>query len=306
MGWPFRKREAPVRVDYTSQRIAEILSRANAPEVDAAAVSAVAIASSLYESAVVAATFTAEGVDFPAWWRALLGRALIERGEFVSVIDVEDGGLDLLPCASWDVTGRARPSEWRYRCDVASPSRTFTRRVPAEGVVHVRLHASASAPWKGRAPWAVASRTSALAGRIETALEREAVLPSGTLTSFQDLTAVQMDQLESRFKTGGHTAVSSGGPASQVSSAPTRFGPAPASAMVSLREQVQGDVLSACGIVRELVQSGQGTNAREVTRRWRTLHLEAVGDRIREELEAKLDREVRLDWNQVETPDSLA
>ena len=75
--------------------------------------------------------------------------------------------------------------------------------------------------------------------------------------------------------------------------------------MVALREQVAGDILSACGVVPELVQAGPGTNAREVTRRWRVLHLEAVGDRLVEELSAKLERPVSIDWNQIETPDSM-
>ena len=183
MLWPWQKREAPTSVTYTGKRIAELLARSTAPAVDAAAIAAVQIAAGLYEAALVAATFEAPGIKFPAWLRAVVGRSLIERGEFVALIDLDPDTLDLalLPCASWDVTGRARPADWSYRVDVATPSRTFTRRVPAEGVVHVRLNAAAAAPWRGRAPWAVAPTTSALAGRIEKALEKEAQLPVGKL-----------------------------------------------------------------------------------------------------------------------------
>ena len=70
---------------------------------------------------------------------AMIGRALIRRGEIVFYIDAAvESGIFLLPCESWDITGGANPESWRYRCTVGGPGATSTYdRVPAQGVVHI-------------------------------------------------------------------------------------------------------------------------------------------------------------------------
>ncbi len=307
--WPFRQRAAAT--GYSTLRVAELEALAGTRAVDAGAVAAVSIAGLLYERALVAATIEAQGFAFPASLRGLIGRSLVDRGEFLAAIEIDPdtGRPVLLPAASWDVTGGPVPETWHYKAELTAPSATVTRRYPAEGVVHVRLNAAASQPWKGRAPWAVASGTSALAGRIEKALEREAGIPVGKVASLPDLTSLQMEQFQKRLEEGGMVIVSPhvvGGQTGTGGHPLENLGPAPTAPLVALREAVQTDVLAACGVLSELVHGSTGSNTRETTRRWRVLHLEAIGDAIREELEAKLEREVRLDWNQIETPDSLA
>ena len=94
---------------------------------------------------------------------ALIGRALIRRGEVVFLIRTEGGALRLLPCASHDIDGGPDPASWEYRCTVGGPERTLTfDHVPAEGVVHLAYARDPERPWRGYGPLQVAQ----LAGRL--------------------------------------------------------------------------------------------------------------------------------------------
>ena len=63
---------------------------------------------------------------------SMVGRALVRRGELVTVLDVSalDGAVTLAPAGTWDVRGGWRPDSWRYRCDLFGPSGNITRLLP--------------------------------------------------------------------------------------------------------------------------------------------------------------------------------
>ena len=110
---------------------------------------------------------------------ALLGRQLVVRGEALLLIDVdvEAGIVSLRPASAWDVIGGSDPASWRYRIDLAGPSRTTTVSRPAEAVAHVRVNADPGTPWKGQSPLARAGLTAALAAQLEKGLTAEARTP---------------------------------------------------------------------------------------------------------------------------------
>ena len=49
---------------------------------------------------------------------AMIGRSLIRRGEIVFLISTDTGGLELYPCADWDISGGVSPALWTYRVSV--------------------------------------------------------------------------------------------------------------------------------------------------------------------------------------------
>ena len=54
--------------------------------------------------------------DLPAlkpYLLGLMGRAYVLHGELVFLIAVDDAGLALIPCSSWEVAGSADPRAWR-------------------------------------------------------------------------------------------------------------------------------------------------------------------------------------------------
>ena len=84
---------------------------------------------------------------------ATIARSLLLDGESLWVIDVEGGGLKLLPVGDHDVQGQSPdPASWIYRCSLYGPDGGTTRTVPAAGIVHVRYSVDPSRPWKGVGP----------------------------------------------------------------------------------------------------------------------------------------------------------
>ena len=84
----------------------------------------------------------------------MIGRALIRRGEIVFYIDASvEGGIFLLPCETWDVTGDPNPETWTYRCTVGGPQSTVSYdRVPAAGRVAYILRGGRRAALEGLRP----------------------------------------------------------------------------------------------------------------------------------------------------------
>ena len=56
---------------------------------------------------------------------AQIARSILTSGDFLAAIEVDrQGMIGLRPAASWDVLGGPNPESWRYRLDLAGPSRT--------------------------------------------------------------------------------------------------------------------------------------------------------------------------------------
>ena len=107
---------------------------------------------------------TRDRAALPPAFLELIGRSLIRRGELVAAIDTESGRLQLYPASSHDIDGSLRSlSGWRYRLNLAGPSRISTRRrIEAAGVVHIMYSRDPERPWRGNGPLQVAQ----LAGKL--------------------------------------------------------------------------------------------------------------------------------------------
>ena len=113
---------------------------------------------------------------------ASLVRTLLLTGNFLAMVDVDSGGIIRLQrAASWDVLGDPLPESWRYRLDLSGPSRTITRHVPFNGVVHVRMNCSTFTPWRGTSPLQNAGVSGELLGKLESSLRDESRARSGSL-----------------------------------------------------------------------------------------------------------------------------
>ena len=123
------------------------------------------------------ATITGPAVVTPAFLTDL-ARRLFSCGNAVYRIDTGDG-LALVPASVFDVGGSARSLIYELETPAPGNSRPDRRRVSADGVVHVKINSSPDSPWRGRAPWQIASASSATYTQIERSLGRDASVPTG-------------------------------------------------------------------------------------------------------------------------------
>ena len=118
MKFPWQSRPMETRADssYTDALITAILGQAQGQSTALpAAVGALEAASGLvsraFASAVVETPSMAVSHALTPSCLALIGRALIRRGEVVFYIDTSHGAIDLLPCQSWGRRRLAQPQD---------------------------------------------------------------------------------------------------------------------------------------------------------------------------------------------------
>ena len=165
--------------DYTDRVVADFEARATGGRAPASALAATEFAAGLLgrtlsRASVEGAPDVRLAVTGPLL--ALVGRALVRRGELLLLIDVspDDGAVTLAPAGSFDVRGGWRPESWRYRCDLFGPSGNITRLVGADSVCHFRWNVDPVRPWHGQPAIALASATASTAGEAEKSLQDEA------------------------------------------------------------------------------------------------------------------------------------
>ena len=172
--WPW-KREERAAEGYTDALIAASLASASGTDAAVGATAAAEFAAGLLGRALASADVSP---TMPALSPALLegmGRGLLLQGNAVYQLDVQESGLYLLPAASWELSGGARPDLWRYRLTLSTPSgNPILRTLPADAVVHVRMGAHPSTPWAGVSPLKTAGLSSAVLANIERGLSLEA------------------------------------------------------------------------------------------------------------------------------------
>ena len=247
---------------------------------------------------------------------ALVGRALIKRGEAVLVLDIAPGGgLRLLPAASWDIGGGVEPESWVYNVDLAGPSGQASRRVPSAGVIHVKFAVEPERPWSGVSPIKAASLAGRLSANVAAALGDEAGGAHGNLLAIpKDGNDASVEGLKADLKKlAGNLAVlesASGGwgdPGRAVPPSkdlvPQRLGADPPMALVKLHEQASAEVLAACGCPVELLTTGEGTALREAHRRFLFSTIAPLGRTVSEELSEKFETPVALDWSELRSSD---
>ena len=265
-----------------------------------------------FATAVVESTATAALRALTPSCLAMVGRALIRRGEIVFYIDTSAGMIDLLPCQSHDVDGGPNPATWVYRCTIGGPDMTHTyEQTPADSVIHITYARDPETPWRGIGPLQAAQLTGRLAAETLSALADESSGPRGHLLGIPvdgaDPTVVQLRadlrNLAGKLallETGDYGGAPGGG---QVMLKPERLGPEPTAALVELFKISREDVLSCCGINPSLVMDAQGTAQREAYRQFLFGTVAPLGKMVAAELSAKLDTEVSLDWGELRASD---
>lgn len=322
--WPGQRRlenriaQLETRADssYTDALVAALVGNATGktalPTATASLEAAAGLVGRSFAAAEIAAPDMVEGALDPATM-AMIGRALIRRGEIVLLIHVQDGQIHLLPAASHDVDGGPIPATWRYRCTIGGPERTITYNdVPAEGVVHLQYSRDPEKPWRGNGPLGVARLAGALSAETAKALSDESSMARG---AFIALPVDGADPTTTTLKSdigkaaGDLLTVESGdwddeGGGKSASWEARRFGPDPPAGLVQLHEIASREVYAACG-VPPLLFAGDGSAAglREAYREFLFSTVAPLGRIVAAELSDKLDGEVRLDWTELRAAD---
>lgn len=330
MNWlPWReKREDAATPAPSPDAVVAALLQSQAASLPVGATAALETAAGLFARALalaeVSPTTPATRLLTPAVLAAM-ARGLIVSGESLHILAADIDGAWLQQVGAWEVLGRSpRPSAWRYRCDIPTPSATLTRVVAEGELVHPKFSTKPGIPWKGISPLANAPATQRLAGQLETALLKEMRVPTGLVVFTSggephlEMTdadreagygtiAQDFADLE-RSPSGGMvlgTAHRSTGDAGQLAPDPfalpnappttERIGPQPPREMHELRGDVADSVLAACGVPPAMVRASSAGAAREAFRQWLHTGIAYLAAIIRDELRRKLD-EPRLEF----------
>ena len=298
--WPFtRIEERSADASYTDQLVDAAVSEARGETLDASTLAVVEACTSLWERALSSATIEPMNNrlgGLSPGLLALVGRSLAVKGNLVCRIVVEGAAVKLLPAADYDIDGQTDPATWVYRLNLPGPSSTETVMVPADGVVHFRIGAMASAPWRGTAPLRSAKATSNLASKIETSLGREAdiyvarfvgVDRRGTFENWKQTVETIRRRKGGVVFTGGILGQGESGRIPE----PARLGPQPNDTFAdALRSAVGRDICAAFGVpVSLFAERGDGAGQREAWRRFWLGTVQPLALLVQAECKAKLD-----------------
>ncbi len=302
--WPFTRPAAPEQRSYSDAIVQAILATASGGDGKASQVAAVELAAGLWGRAFASANVQPANAATRAVTPeilALIGRALVLRGEAVLSIEISGGALALMPAASWDIDGGPAPESWRYHLELGGPTAPESRFRPGAGVVHVRYSVDAERPWRGVGPLERAGASSSLVGRLELRLSEEANAKSGYVLPVPsggqddsverlraDLGAMKGNIVLAETTSGGW---GQGGQAKPTEDwRPHRLGADPPQVLDSLRHGAGLDLLAACGVPPALGEPrGDGTAQRESWRRFIHATIAPVGELVAAELADKLD-----------------
>ena len=308
MKWPWQNRETRSGAgsgSYTDSIVATILAMSGGrtlgiPGSTAAVEMASGIVSRAFAAAALADTTpdVLEAVD--AGLRGLIGREMVRRGEAVFLIETRGGRLRLFPVHEHTVMGGYDPDTWEYECTLAGPSKTYSIRVPASRVVHIRYAVDASRPWDGQGPIQSASTAARMAGNLSGGLADEAGASRGYLLPMSktggqddnvddlraDLAKLNGEVTLVESQQGGFDTAGAAGGADWKQQ---RIGADPPEYLVKLHEIATREMLNAFGLSAAIYSESQGTAAREAWRQ--ALHgvLMPMAKCAAEELAKKLD-----------------
>ena len=305
MRWPWN-RAAPERRDesYTDEVVAAILARSSATaQDDPGATAAVWIAASMFARALASATVAPATLATAALTPpllALVGRALMLRGECLLVPRIEAGGLALDVASHWTVTGRPEPATWRYRVTRPGPSITLSTDLPTEAVAHLRINCDAARPWRGQSPLRGPSVSAAMLAHVEQRLSEETTAQVGTLLPHPDSAKPeQIDAIAEQIAAlRGRVALTpsmaggweEGGPAPKGDWKAERLGANPPQTIPALRMDAHRAILAAGGINSQaLLEAAPGNAAREAWRQYATGFVAPIAREIAAQLAATLE-----------------
>ena len=239
----------------------------------------------------------------------MLGRKLAEEGEAVFLIEVVDGIRTLRPTFGHDVRGGPDPASWRYQVHLPGPSETRTlQNVDAAQVMHFRIGASNSMPWKGRSPLIQCYDTVRALRQIEGAMVNEAARPGGNVVSVPGLGPQGNEKLRPQFNAppGGVVVIGSSPLRGNEARATVgRVGPDLPATLISYRDRLFGELAAALGVPAELVLApNQGSASREGYRRWVYSGIEPVAKGVAREAMVKGEwPDFRLTFDSLEAAD---
>ena len=297
---PFRAR-VETRGNYTDALTSLLLREASgSPIGSASATAAVEAAVGLWAHAFAGARLEPEVPALDAFTLSRIARDLIVSGESLHVIDVEGGGLKLLPVGDHDVQGRSPdPASWIYRCSLYGPDGGTTRTVPAAGIVHIRYSVDPARPWKGKGPLGRAALDANLLSAIVTRLGEESGAPvAHVIPSPTDGQAASTETLRSDLKAAKGGVVLAETMASgygDKASAPAqdwsvrRIGANPPAVLPALAEATGMRIAAALGVPVSLLTDADGVSQRESWRRFIWGSCAPLSRIIGHELSAKLD-----------------
>ena len=299
---PFARRE--VRASYTDALVSLLVREASgsgAPTGQAHATAAVEAAVGLWSHAFAGARLEPEVPALDPFTLSRIARDLLLDGESLWVIDVEGGGLKLLPVGDHDVQGQSPdPASWIYRCSLYGPDGGTTRTVPAAGIVHVRYSVDAARPWKGVGPLKRAGLDASLLSALLTRLGEEAssavanVIPSpadgqaaSTETLRADLKAAKGGLVLVETMASGY-GDKAGAPMQDWSV--KRIGGNPPDVLRALASETGERLMEALGVPScLLVANSAGIARREALRFWVHTHVSPLARIVAAELSDKLD-----------------
>ena len=311
--WPFRKPEPETRAESYTDAVVEALVR-SATGVDANPIqtAAVAAASGLWGRCFAMADVSPspERTGLSGDVLADIGRAFVEGGESVWLIEVRGGQVTLTRATDHDVTGNG-PDEsgWRYRLSLGGPSGIRQVTVPASQVFHPRINADPAQPHRGRSPVALAGAGGKLSANLESSLANETGAPSGYVLPapmsaigdkpLADLTA-SLKTLKGRFalaeSMGGAWKGSAAG-APPADWKQQRVGSNPPETLIKLSEDAGQRVLAACGIPPSMFAvGGDAAGARESFRQFVFSTAMPIAKVMEREASVKLGTAVQFDF----------
>ena len=315
--WPNKSATEPapqIRQDFT-----ELVQNADYGQVtgDDSRLDANAVGMVVFGIAMYTGAFAVADVDPPLpalspSYLASVARRLITSGNAVDAIQVNAGGLLLLPASTWDITGNPDPETWRYILDLPGPSRDRTIRTPADGAIHCRV-GYGRYPWIGESPLRNAGLTARMLSRLELRLGDESRARAGYLLEYDPgVSQATVDRVTADVKVaaGGTAVVAKGGGGDpQRGSAPgwgkVRIGADIPAGSIELRRDVGRDALAALGVNPQLI-AGDGSAIRESYRQLLRIAIAPMGRIVAAELTAKLDREVTISFDSIFAADVAA
>ena len=302
MSWlPWKK---PEKRSFAHFQTSEAYLNAAGQRAAAASSGALEMARGCFEQAFRAARPDPELPYLHASLLAMIGRALIQAGEIVFVIEMDRSGQPtLIPVGNFDVIGGPDPETWFYRCTMNGPTGTRTTTEPGSNVCHFCYSRDPRRPWRGVAPLTWASSIGALAGNADLRLAEEAsgsvsrVIPlpidpgdgeeDDQLSGLKEgIAGAKGEALFAQSVAGGWDEGRVAAPQSDWKQ--MRIGPAPDESFVALRKQAAEAVASACSIPVALLSKADGTSLRESWRRFVLLTIAPLGKEIAAELSLKL------------------
>ena len=238
-----------------------------------------------------------------------MGRDVLRRGESLHLLGVDEltGRPTFDRAASWEVAGRRR---WAYEAKLFVPSgEPITRRVLMGGVVHCMMGSQPSAPWRGLAPWQLASLSASALAEISRGVRDEGKTITGRIWTAPDgASQTQADNMANslgRVK-GGNSVIAESTAAGfgQGSTAapkldwkPNSTGQDHTPGNVQMLEAVQASVASAYGVHPAMFNPAATAPAlREIKRLAYLSRTMPLADAIAAELSEKMGQPITITW----------